>query len=92
MGRCHVRLEPAAYWYPECLVDDHDQRRQWLYAIMAARLQRVRGGLTDAQFAQLLADMVRTAERFAEIEAKPGRLRPDVSPDAIRPLIDLAPG
>ena len=70
-------------------MDDHDQRRQRLYATMAARLERVRGGLTDAQFAQLLAEMVRTAERFAEIEAKPGRLRPDMSPDEIRRLIEL---
>ena len=72
-------------------MDDHDQRRQQLYATMAARLQRVRGSLTDAQFGQLLADMVRTAERFVEIEAKPASLRPDMPPAEIRRLIDSKP-
>lgn len=36
-----------------------------------ARLDRVRGGMTDIEFAQLVTDVARTAERFAQIEAGP---------------------
>ena len=41
-----------------------------LRAAFAARLQRVRGTMTDADFAQLVADMVSTAQRLEEIEAR----------------------
>jgi hypothetical protein len=41
-----------------------------LRAALAARLECVRGGLTDAEFAHLLDDVVRTAERFEQIEAR----------------------
>lgn len=40
----------------------------------AERLGRVRGHMSDAEFAQLLADVARTADRFREIDA--GRLKP----------------
>lgn len=69
---------------------EREDRRHALMATIAARLARVRGQMTDAEFGQLLADVVRTAERFAEIDAKPGgRLTPNVPPDEIRRLLDL---
>jgi hypothetical protein len=38
---------------------------------MADRLAKVRGQMTDEEFAKLVADIGRTAERFAEIDAAP---------------------
>ena len=61
-------------------------RQEQLSALIAARLERVRGTFTDAQFAQLVADVTRTTLRFEEIEARerstplPGSVR------VIRPL------
>ena len=46
-----------------------DQSEQ-LRAAFAARVERVRGNLSDAEFAQLVADMVRTAQRLEEIDAR----------------------
>ena len=68
-----------------------DHRRAILTAMtaMTARLSRVRGNMTDAEFGQLLANMSRTAERFAEIDAKPGALGPDMPPDEIYRLLNL---
>lgn len=40
---------------------------------MIARLERVRGRLTDAEFEELLTAVERTAARFAEIDAGPYR-------------------
>jgi len=40
--------------------------------IITARLARVRGNLTDAEFGRLLAKVLRTAERFAEIDRQYG--------------------
>jgi hypothetical protein len=39
-------------------------------AAMAVELSRLRGAMTDAEFGPLLADVVKMAERFAEIDAK----------------------
>jgi hypothetical protein len=39
-------------------------------ATLAARLQRVRGNMSEAEFAALVDDVARTAERFEEIEAR----------------------
>ena len=66
--------------------DDKDEWRCQLTATMAARLERVRGLMTDAEFAQLLTQMVRTAERFAEIDAGPckGKWPRRIEPAEIR--------
>ena len=68
-----------------------DERRRELMAALTERLAKVRGGMTDAEFARLLADMVRTIERFAAIDARPTALLPDMHPDKTRLLIDLGP-
>jgi hypothetical protein len=46
---------------------------------LAARLSRVRGSMTDAEFGELLADMVTMADRFTEIDAKPGARDPETA-------------
>jgi hypothetical protein len=46
------------------------ERSEQLCAAFAARLQRVRGNLTDDEFAQLVSDVLSTAQRFEEIEAR----------------------
>ena len=56
-------------------------------ATMADRLAKVRGQMTDAEFAQLISDMGRTAKRFVEIDASPGATLP-----ADRPTDRPAPG
>lgn len=66
-----------------------DEARRQLMVALAARLTCVRGNLTDTQFGQLLADMVRTVERFAEIDAKPGAHGPAMPPEEIRGLLDI---
>ena len=48
-----------------------DERRKQLRAELIARLERVRGGLTDAEFDDLVTSVERTAARFAEIDAGP---------------------
>ena len=58
-----------------------DERRQQLRAELLARLQRVRGDMTDAQFEDLVSSVERTAARFAEIDARAHRWRPDASPE-----------
>ena len=58
------------------MANDLEARRAELKATIESRLAKVRGALTDAQFDQLIADVVRTAERFAEIEKKPGAKTP----------------
>ena len=50
-----------------------DERRQQLRAELTARLERVRGQLTDAEFDELVTAVERTAARFAEIDAGPYR-------------------
>jgi len=39
-------------------------------AAIAERLERVRGGMTDAEFARLVADVAEVARRFEEIDAR----------------------
>ena len=51
-----------------------ETRRQRFRAELTARLQRVRGQLTDEEFEELVNSMERTAARFAEIDAGPHRL------------------
>jgi hypothetical protein len=50
---------------------DRDARRRELAADFTERLTRFRGQMTELEFDQLVADMVRTTERFAEIDARP---------------------
>ena len=57
-----------------------DDRRRELRAELVDRLSRVRGQMTDAEFEGLVADVERTAERFAEIDARPYRVWPDAPP------------
>src|SRR5689334_8699854 len=45
-----------------------EERRQEVRAKLVARLQRVRGQMTDAEFDNLLKDVERTARRFSEID------------------------
>jgi hypothetical protein len=45
-----------------------DERRQDARTELVARLQRVRGELTDAEFDELVRDVERTAQRFSEID------------------------
>ena len=53
-----------------------EERRHDLRTELVARLQRVRGEMTDAEFDALVRDVERTAERFSEIDrAWPGANR-----------------
>jgi len=52
--------------------DLREERRQALRAQIAARLSRVRGGLSDTEFTELVESVAQTAERFREIDAKEG--------------------
>lgn len=45
-------------------------RSEQLRAAFAARLERVRGNMTDSEFAHLVADMMSTAQRREEIDAR----------------------
>ena len=45
-------------------------RHEQLSALIAARLERVRGDLTNEEFARLVADVTRTTLRFEEIDAR----------------------
>jgi len=51
------------------LHDGKDERHQQRLAAIAARLDRVRGGMTDTEFARLVGDVARTAARFTQIDA-----------------------
>jgi hypothetical protein len=48
-----------------------EERRRQLRAELIVRLERVRGQLTDTEFAQLVDSVERTAARFTEIDAGP---------------------
>jgi len=49
---------------------------------MADRLARVRGQMTDEEFARLLADIGRTADRVPETDAAPSATTPaEPNPD-----------
>jgi hypothetical protein len=41
-----------------------------LRAALAARLERVRGSMSDSDFEELIRDVIRTAQRFEEIDAR----------------------
>ena len=41
-----------------------------LRAALYARLERVRGAMSDADFAQLIDDVMETTRRFEEIDAR----------------------
>jgi len=45
-------------------------RSEQLRDAFSARLEGVRGNMTDSEFTNLVADMVRTAQRLEEIEAR----------------------
>jgi hypothetical protein len=47
---------------------DLESRRAEFQTTIRARLERVRGSMTDGDFERLIADVVRTAEQFAAIE------------------------
>jgi hypothetical protein len=47
---------------------DLENRRAEFQATIRARLERVRGSMSDPDFERLIADVVRTAEQFAAIE------------------------
>lgn len=53
-----------------------------------ARLTRVRGALTDEQFEKLIADVVRTAERFVAIERSLGASSPPHLPGSGQHAVD----
>ena len=62
-----------------------EERRQQLREEMIARLHRVRGEMTDGEFAALVSSVERTAARFAEIDAAPHKLQP-APPPGLSPL------
>jgi hypothetical protein len=48
-------------------VSEHSEQ---LRAALAARLERVRGSMSDVDFAALVDDVIRTTQRFEEIDAR----------------------
>lgn len=65
-------------------------RSEQLRDAFTARLDRVRGTMTDSEFTNLVADMVSTAQRFEEIdEREQGRKTaiPDTIPVSKEPEI-----
>ena len=75
--------------------DQHDDHAERLQAAIAARLERVRGSLSDAEFAQLVAELARAADRFARLDTDPlTRIAMDTGlmPDgAVVELVPLRP-
>ena len=61
-----------------------EERRQQRRRELVARLERVRGQMTEAEFLELVDSVERTAARFAEIDAGPiaQRLRSMDVPDS----------
>jgi hypothetical protein len=51
------------------MTDAREAQRQQLRAELQARLDRVRGRMTDDEFGQLIDAVEATAKRFAEIDA-----------------------
>ncbi len=72
-----LTTEPDGHLY-----ESREERRQALRAQIAIRLARVRGGLTDTEFADLVESVALTAERFREIDAHPTAREPP-PPDAL---------
>jgi hypothetical protein len=54
------------------MTDAADDRRRARRVEIEARLRRVRGAMTDAEFERLVSAVVRTAERFDDINAGTG--------------------
>lgn len=48
-----------------------DEQRRLLAVARAARVERVRGLMSDSEVARLLADMARTAALFLVIDSSP---------------------
>jgi len=46
------------------------ERSEQLRAALAARLERVRGTMSDEEFSNLIDDVIRTTQRFEEIDAR----------------------
>jgi hypothetical protein len=46
------------------------ERSEQLRAALAARLERVRGAMSDEEFSRLVDDVIRTTQRFEEIDAR----------------------
>ena len=69
-GQQTLTAHPARGTIP--VRDAREDRRQAMVRTITARLARVRGNLTDAEFAELLGKVLRTAERFAEIDRQYG--------------------
>ena len=46
------------------------ERSAELHAAFAARLERVRGAMSDEEFSHLVDDVIRTMQRFEEIDAR----------------------
>jgi hypothetical protein len=46
------------------------EHSEQLRAALATRLERVRGAMSDEEFSQLIDDVIRTTQRFEEIEAR----------------------
>jgi len=52
------------------------ERSEQLRAALAARLERVRGTLSDEELSHLLDDVVHTTQRFEEIDAREKGVKP----------------
>jgi hypothetical protein len=50
--------------------DQMSERSEQLRAALAARLERVRGTMSDEEFSHLIDDVIRTTQRFEEIDAR----------------------
>src|SRR5689334_18167897 len=60
---------PARNRQSQCaMTDSWDDRRKTRRAEIEARLRRVRGAMTDVEFERLVSAVMRTAERFADID------------------------
>jgi hypothetical protein len=69
-----------------------DERHGWrdeLTVALAKRLSTVRGAMSDTEFSTLLRDMVKTAERFLEIDSHLGQLPVAPEPDEMRRQLNL---
>ena len=62
--------------------ETREPRRQQLREDLIARLERVRGEMTNSEFAALIMAVERTAARFAEIDSGPF-----LSPPAVRAVM-----
>ncbi len=58
------------------MIDAREPRREQLRTELTARLERLRGRMTDAAFGELMAAVDRTAESLAELDAGPGVVAP----------------